>query len=237
MAIEKAGKRLAELEKKIEKGLLSFWEMGEAYREVKDSKLYTNTHEHWKDYCRDRWNLARNTVEGVIQAAEVRARLAANGRDLDRLPTNTEQVRYLAALPAAEQPVAWKEAVRAAEAGGKSAPTGKDVAEVVKRRQGGGRTKSAPVREPSRSDLAHDAAHAMYHAAELYLSALRKAIEAVPYLTADEAQGVAHNVALTVSSALAAIEDAGLAKSGLRRGLVSGHEWMDAVDAEVVVVA
>ena len=51
--------RLARCEERIANGLKAFWEIGEALMEIRDEKLYHETHETSEDYCKQRWSLGR----------------------------------------------------------------------------------------------------------------------------------------------------------------------------------
>ena len=54
--------RFAELEGIIERGQKSFLEVGAALIEIKNSKLYQNTHGTFEAYCKDRWGLVRKSA-------------------------------------------------------------------------------------------------------------------------------------------------------------------------------
>lgn len=63
--------KLTELEKIIEKGLNTFYEVGSALNEIRKSKLYKETHSTFDDYCRERWGLTRDYAYKQIRASEV----------------------------------------------------------------------------------------------------------------------------------------------------------------------
>ena len=65
--------RLAELEAIIERGLATFIEVGTALAEVRDSRLYRETHATFADYCRERWNFSRSHGYRLIRAAQFAA--------------------------------------------------------------------------------------------------------------------------------------------------------------------
>lgn len=124
---EKEKKRL---ERKVER---AFYEAGSALRELRDQRLYRNTHQTFEEYCRDRFGHSRQKAYYLIGGAEIyqtlsRTRLRRATAQLDMSVTNrcqilsaTEyQVRPLALLEPSQQPVAWNEAVT--EAGGKVPP-------------------------------------------------------------------------------------------------------------------
>jgi hypothetical protein len=68
-------KRLIHLEKIIEKGQLTFVEVGEALTEIRDKKLYRCDYKSFEDYCQEKWGWSRNRGLQMIQAAETVAEL------------------------------------------------------------------------------------------------------------------------------------------------------------------
>ncbi len=62
---------LDECERIIERGLASFVEVGEALMEIRDSRLYRDTHGTFEDYCRARWHISRDYAYKQIRAAKV----------------------------------------------------------------------------------------------------------------------------------------------------------------------
>lgn len=63
--------RLARLEAVIEKGMRTFVEVGEALQEIRDSRLYRETHGTFEDYCRERWGFSRIHAFRLVQASQV----------------------------------------------------------------------------------------------------------------------------------------------------------------------
>ncbi|MDP9438820.1 MAG: hypothetical protein M3P49_08760 [Actinomycetota bacterium] len=61
--------RLDELEGVIERGLQTFVEVGNAIREIRDSRLYKQSHETFEDYCRERWGWSDSRARQLIGAA------------------------------------------------------------------------------------------------------------------------------------------------------------------------
>lgn len=59
------------LEKRIERGMSVFREVGEALMEIRDSRLYRQTHPNFDAYCRERWQFERGRANQLIGAAEV----------------------------------------------------------------------------------------------------------------------------------------------------------------------
>lgn len=114
--------RLVELEAVVERGLASFVEVGQALMEIRDARLYRQSHGTFEDYCRARWALARNRAYQLIEAADV-------SKILDIPPTVESQARELAPLKGEPESMAaaWSEAVE--QSNGK--PTAEVVREVV----------------------------------------------------------------------------------------------------------
>lgn len=109
---EKEKKRL---EKKVER---AFYEAGSALKELRDKKLYRNTHTTFEDYCRDRFGHSRQKSYYLIAGAEIFQNLSTNRCQI--LLTTEYQVRPLSVLEPSEQLVAWSQAVT--EASGKVPP-------------------------------------------------------------------------------------------------------------------
>jgi phage N-6-adenine-methyltransferase len=106
--------RLRELESKIDAGLKTFVDVGTALLEIRDSRLYRQSHGTFEDYCRDKWGFQRNYANKMIAAAEVIDNL---GTIVPVLPATETQVRPLTQLPTEDQPAAWKQAVETAPYG------------------------------------------------------------------------------------------------------------------------
>lgn len=145
LAIQDRG-RLVELEQVVERGLATFVEVGQALMEIRDSRLYRETHGSFEDYCRERWQFSRRHANRLVQAAEVAGVLGPMGPTsqprefLDNEATwgpkltrtmNERQARELA--PLLDQPETlretWAEVVDL-----HPEPTAADVREVVQRR-------------------------------------------------------------------------------------------------------
>lgn len=119
--------RLHECEAVIERGLTTFVEVGQALLEIRESRLYRETHDTFEDYCRDRWGWSRQRAHQMIEAS-------AMSTIVDIAPSNEAQARELARLkydPDAVREV-WSEVK--AEHGDKV--TASDVREAVDRKLG-----------------------------------------------------------------------------------------------------
>jgi hypothetical protein len=117
--------RLAELEAVIES---SFVAQGNALREIRDSRLYRETHDTFEAYCQERWEMNRRQADRRIESAETMNTLAET--NMSQLPSNESVARELKGTDE-EKAAAWEEAVQ--KHGDK--PTAKQVREVVEARQ------------------------------------------------------------------------------------------------------
>jgi hypothetical protein len=132
--------RLKELEVVIIKNFKAFYEVGRALREIRDSKLYRETHETWKSYCKDLYDLAEATSYQYIEAAGVVDNLQIQFQNLRNcggfekdadthelpLPLNEAQARVLAPLTPDQQVEVWKTALE-------TAPNGRITAAHIKK--------------------------------------------------------------------------------------------------------
>ena len=91
--------RLVECEAVIERGLASFMEVGQALLEIRDSRLYRETHGTFEDYCLVRWSMtdrrARYLIDAVAVGTIVPVQNEAQARELAPLlrePDGPERV-------------------------------------------------------------------------------------------------------------------------------------------------
>lgn len=117
---------LADCEERIERGMKTFIEVGQALAAIRDSRLYRGTHGTFEDYAVSRWNLSRAHAYRMIAAAEV---VSPIGDTELPMPANEGQARELAKVPEPERADIWRETVERTE--GK--PTAAAVAETAKR--------------------------------------------------------------------------------------------------------
>ncbi|GAA6617570.1 hypothetical protein [Scytonema sp. NUACC26] len=64
------------LERKVER---SFYEAGKALMELRDKRLYRNTHKTFEEYCRDRFGHSRQKSNYLIAAADIFENLTTIG--------------------------------------------------------------------------------------------------------------------------------------------------------------
>lgn len=123
-------KRLGALERRIDKGLKVFMEVGEALAEISEQRLYRDTHGSFADYVQDRWAIGRDYAYKQIAASKVVAVLST---DVDApLPRNEATARPLAALLDNPDDLtrAWSEAQEIAGAEGRE-PMADDVIDTA----------------------------------------------------------------------------------------------------------
>jgi len=122
-------KRLAACEATIEKGMSTFVEVGQALAEIRDSKLYRETHKTFQAYCKERWSMARSRAYQLIEAAVVVENLSTTVDKTDDMfpPVNEAQVRELSRVAPEKQPEVWREASK------NGTPTAAKVTEAAKK--------------------------------------------------------------------------------------------------------
>ena len=124
------GDRLRELEGMIHTGLKTFVEVGNALREIRDSRLYKGQgYPNFEEYCRERWGWSRSYAHRQIEAADTAEVLLPIGNQ----PANEAQARELTPL-AKEDPEAAREVYAAVleERGDKLTAT--DIRQAVRER-------------------------------------------------------------------------------------------------------
>lgn len=112
---------LVECEEIIERGLVSFVEVGNALLRIRNERLYREGFGTFQEYCETKWEMSRIHAHRMIDAAEVAGNLLPKGN----IPQSERVARPLAQLEPEQQQEAWDEAVAAS-------PTGKPTAAHVK---------------------------------------------------------------------------------------------------------
>ena len=125
----------------------AFFIADKALKDLRDKRLYRETHSTFKSYVRDRFDFTRRAADYLISAADIVENLkAANSLSLsddtelslkreqfvlktDVLPTKESQCRFLAKLSPEEQRHAW---YRAVELAGNKVPSSRLVKEAVR---------------------------------------------------------------------------------------------------------
>lgn len=103
-------RRLKECERIIHRGLETFYEVGNALAEIRESRLYRIAYGSFEDYCRERWQMSRFYAHRLIDAAQVVDNLLPIGN----VPTSESQARELAPFDADVQKAVWHIALRTA---------------------------------------------------------------------------------------------------------------------------
>lgn len=98
----------------VRTGIETFWKVGKALADIRDGRLYRESHGTFEDYCRERWDITDNYARRLIGSAEVRANLETV--PIGTVPENEAQSRPLASLPPELQRAAWTEAAEATNA-------------------------------------------------------------------------------------------------------------------------
>lgn len=89
--------RLAELEAIVTDGLNTFVTVGRALAEIRDTRLYRQSHETFEAFCRDQWGLTRTRAYELISASEIAEQVSEIS---DIAPTKEGQAKELRGLPA-----------------------------------------------------------------------------------------------------------------------------------------
>ena len=125
---------LTQAEAKIERGIKSFIEVGDALAQVRDQRLYREEFGTFEVYCHERWGLSRSRVYRLIDASGVTQMSPIGDK-----PTSEGQARELVGL----EPKEVGEVMRKAS----ETTGGKVTAKAIKEaRQGGCAEASASVR-------------------------------------------------------------------------------------------
>ncbi len=124
------------LELKVERGIQqvekTFYEIGVALRQLRDQKLYRDTHKTFDDYCKVRFNqISDRQARYLILASEVVDDLNNWNNCSDfPLPTKPSQVRSMKDLTQDQRREVWQTGV--SESGGK-VPTARTIKGIVER--------------------------------------------------------------------------------------------------------
>ncbi len=127
------------LERQVER---AFYLAGRSLAEIRNRRLFRNTHQTFEQYCRERFGFTRSAAFYKIAAAQVVDNLLTNGEmstnglqneemttiDVQILPTSERQVRPLTKLEPSQQREAWLKAIE--QAGGRR-PSGRIVKGIV----------------------------------------------------------------------------------------------------------
>lgn len=98
------------LERRIAAGLQTFRDVGVALLEIRDQRLYRETHSSFEAYCSERWALTRPRAYQLMDSARVVAALGA-----PEALRNEAQARELAPLAAEDAQKVWERVEAVAE--------------------------------------------------------------------------------------------------------------------------
>ena len=102
------GRDLATLEDVIERGMTTFVDVGTALAEIRDGRLYRETHTDFDSYCRQRWGFSRQRALQMIDAAGIATALTTI---VVTHPTHESQVRELARIEPERRAETWQAVV------------------------------------------------------------------------------------------------------------------------------
>ena len=122
---------LHECELVIERGLHTFYEVGNALTEIRDSKLYKESHLTFEGYCIERWDIKRTQAHYFIKASEVIRNIEVQNvhhGEQNKLPQSERQAREIAKAEPEDQAEVW---LQAQEETGKEQPTAQEIKQVV----------------------------------------------------------------------------------------------------------
>lgn len=108
---------LLALEEAISSGVKGFLKIGEALREIRDRKLYTDEYDTFEEYVEGRWGWGRAHAYRLMEASSVVAALPPGEK-----PTVEAQARELTKVPEPKRAKVWKEAVETAPRDKKGKP-------------------------------------------------------------------------------------------------------------------
>lgn len=110
-------KTLRALEATIETGKQAFIEVGTALRDIRDSRLYRESHKSFDAYVQDRWSIKKTYAHDLINAVAVANNVrncgqnVVDGAVISSVPEipNEAVARELAKAPKEEQAEVWEE--------------------------------------------------------------------------------------------------------------------------------
>jgi len=174
--------RLTELETVIEHGLQTFVDVGTALMEIRDSRLYRDSHGTFEDYCRERWGLKRQRAYELIDAARIAGSLSEIS---DKAPVRESHVAPLASLPADTQREVWQRAVE-------TAPNGKVTAKHVEKTVVEYKQTAVAVAVPVRPHVANNSGNNEWYTPMPYAEAARRVLGGIDLdpASSDEANQV-----------------------------------------------
>lgn len=120
--------RLQELETEIQTGLDTFFKVGRALIEIRDSKLYRQKYDTFVDYVNDRWSFKSARAYQLMQAVKLNDELTPK---IDTTGLNPNQLQEIGRVPKGKRVQVVKEARRIASREDRP-PQLRDFKEAVK---------------------------------------------------------------------------------------------------------
>jgi hypothetical protein len=112
--------KLDQYEQTIKKGLSTFLDVGHALAQIRDNRLYRETHKSFEKYCKDTWDLGKSSayrkIDGYQAINLLESKMSPMGDENSSkqksnsiiLPTNERQTRPLTSLSPDDQVKAWE---------------------------------------------------------------------------------------------------------------------------------
>jgi len=119
--------RLRSLEAVIERAAKTFIQIGRALAEIRDARLYRDTHDTFEDYCREVWDFNDSRARQIVGAVETVTAVTVDG-----MPEPSSERVARALTPLRDDPAAMREAWCAAVEQHGEKPTGPQVAAKVR---------------------------------------------------------------------------------------------------------
>ena len=106
-------RRLDECERVIHEGLNTFYDVGKALSEIRESRLYRMKYATFEDYCKQKWGMSRRRGYEMIAAAAVVDNVRNSAHEL--LPENEAQANEIASIDELGQQAIWSIVVGTAD--------------------------------------------------------------------------------------------------------------------------
>lgn len=135
--------RLTELEQVVSENLMTFYEVGMALAEIRDNRLYRETHDTFDAYCRERFDVVKTHANRLIGAARVVENLTPMGV---KLPANERQARPLTRLKPEDQREVWRKVIEQSPKGATTQIVRRAVSSFLGRNTDGGRRFSSVIK-------------------------------------------------------------------------------------------
>jgi hypothetical protein len=134
---------LRKLEKIISDGVATFVEVGKALAEIRDKRLYRESHKTFDGYCRERWNFEKRRAYQLIEAAGVATNVSQTGQEDGQEVCTSGTQNAASEQPAVEPPKSERVARELAQA-----PPEQQAAILTEAREkAGGEPTAAQVRD------------------------------------------------------------------------------------------